>query len=370
MSRHQRGYIFEANGAFHVRYYGTVAGERKQLSHRLCTKDRATGHGAPSARAVRELCEEFMRSVNNEQPTVKALTVVEFWDTIYLPFIEVNLKPSTLYGYKQLWNQHLKTHFGEHLLKDYKTPMGSMFLTQLAKKYRPRTLAHVKFLASGLFAHAVATGACETNPIRDSMVLGKTLENGKTQSYSLEEIENVISALVERTDAQLIMALSFFLGLRKGEIQGLQWGDLDDKYCHIRRAFGRGVVGTPKTLKSVRTVPLIAPVKLLVGLWRAKTAGDNWMFPNERGNAHDLGDLARWVIVPALKKAGVPWKGYHAGRRGLGTTLRALTGNSNAGRDMLGHSDDAVTKQHYEAEMPEEVLKGMKLLEEKVNSSL
>jgi hypothetical protein len=32
---------------------------------------------------------------------------------------------------------------------------------------------------------------------------------------------------------------------------------------------------------------------------------------------------------------------------------------------MLGHSTSQVTEQHYEAAMPEEVLKGMKLLEEK-----
>lgn len=72
------------------------------------------------------------------------------------------------------------------------------------------------------------------------------------------------------------------------------------------------------------------------------------------------------VIRPALDRAGLPWKGLHAGRRGLGTTLRSLTGNSNAGRDMLGHSNAQVTEAHYEAAMPEEVMKGMKLLEEKV----
>ena len=67
-----------------------------------------------------------------------------------------------------------------------------------------------------------------------------------------------------------------------------------------------------------------------------------------------------------FKAAGIPWKGFHPGRRGLGTTLRVLTGNSNTGRDMLGRSDDAVTKAHYEAAMPEEVLKAMKLLESTV----
>ncbi|HWO32402.1 MAG TPA: hypothetical protein VNO32_26705, partial [Candidatus Acidoferrum sp.] len=72
------------------------------------------------------------------------------------------------------------------------------------------------------------------------------------------------------------------------------------------------------------------------------------------------------IIRPALEKAGLPWKAFHAGRRGLGTALRVLTGNSNAGRDMLGHSTSKVTEEHYEDKMPEEVLKGMRLLEAKV----
>jgi integrase len=365
MSRHQRGYIYEKNGAFHVRYYTSEDGVRKQKSHRLCTKDRNTGHGSASAKAVVMLCEDHMRGVNADTPAQSsALTVVEFWDSTYLPFItENNLKPSTLLGYQQIWNQHLKAHFGTTLLRDYRTHMMSNFLTPLAKTYRPRTLNHIKWFASAIFAHAVATGKCETNPIRDAQVLGKTLADGVTGVYSREEIENVISALVDHVEAQLAMALSFFAGLRKGEIQGLQWGDIDADCIHVRRNLTKGKGGlqltTPKTKKSVRSIPLIDQVRVPLLLWRAKNPGDGFVFKS------NLTTLSRVVIRPALEKAKLPWRGFHAGRRGLGTALRTLTGNSNAGRDMLGHSNSQVTEQHYEAAMPEEVLKGMRLLEAK-----
>ena len=247
--------------------------------------------------------------------------------------------------------------------------MMSNFLTSHAKTLRPRSLSHIKNLASGIFSHAVATGNCDTNPIRDAQVLGRTLENGNTEVYSLEEIENVISALVNHPQHQLIMALAWFCGLRTGEIHGLQWGDVDGGFIHIRRAVVRGMVGTPKTLKSLRSVPLIGPVRVLFGLWRGRSTSALWVFPNEAGNPICLKDEACRTIRPALVKAGVPWKGFHAGRRGLGTTLRQITGNSNAGRDLLGHSTDAVTKQHYEGQMPEEVLKAMRLLEAQVTST-
>jgi integrase len=363
MTRHQRGYIFEASNAFHVRYYAICDGERKQLSHRLCTKDRDTGCGSPSAKAVRQLCEDFLRTVNTDEPTPSNMTVVEFWDTIYLPFIEGNLKHSTLVGYKSIWATRLKAHFGNTKLKDYRTPMASAFLTSFAKTLRPRSLSHIKALGSAIFMHAVNTGNAESNPWRDCKVLGKTLPNGVTQSYTLEDIENVISALVDHVDCQLIMALSYFSGLRKSEIQGLQWGDVDQDYIHIRRAIVRGAVGTPKTALSASAVPLIGPVRILLALWRGKSTSALWVFPNREGGPTDLKNTASRVIVPALEKACIPWKGFHAGRRGIGTKMRELTGNSNAGKELLRHSTTQITEGHYEARMPEEALKGMRLLE-------
>lgn len=362
MGRYQEGHLVKRFGGWHVRYYVTENGSRKQKSHRLCddheTKSRA-----------KQLRDDYMREhVNIGVENTGPMGVVEFWDKVYLPFIESanNLKASTVHGYKQVWNQHLKLHFGTLYLTDYKTHMMSNFLTGLAKSLRPRTLNSIKWLASAIFAHAVATGNCEMNPIRDAKVLGRTLGHGDTKAYTLEEMENVISALVDRVDAQLVMALSFFAGLRKGETQGLQWSDIDGGFIHVRRAFSRGVEGPPKSKRALRSVPIIQPVRGLLTLWRAKAGDRVWMFQNSDGGALNMDQFAREVIRPALKNDGVLWKGFHAGRRGLGTTLRAITGNSNAGKDVLGHSTTQVTEAHYEHAMPAEALHGMKLLEAKV----
>jgi integrase len=361
--RWQTGCLYEAHGAWHVRYYHSriVDGKpaRVQRSERLCD-------GEVPSKTRKKLFTEFIAKVNDQttaEQQSEGLTVVKFWDDTYLPFITANVKPSTLQGYQQIWKQHLKPHFDAALLNEYRTSQMSNFLTSLAKKLRPRTLNHVKWLASAIFAHAVATGQCETNPIRDSQVLGKTLEHGVTGSYTLEEIENVISALFDYPQAQLIMALAFFMGLRKGEIQGLQWGDVDAKFIHIRRNRTKGKGGlhtvTPKTLKSVRAIPIIQPVRGLLKLWKAKSGDGDWLFTDK------LTTLSKSTIIPTLRNAGCEWKGFHAGRRGLGTMLRTLTGNSNAGKDVLGHTTTQTTEAHYEHAMPEEALKGMKLLEAK-----
>ena len=363
MARYQEGHLVKRFGGWHVRYYVTTAdGGRKQKSHRLCGDSQTKSH-------VKQLRDDYMREhVNIGVENTGPMGVVDFWDKVYLPFIESSdtLKPATVHGYKQVWNQHLKLHFGTTNLADYKTHMMSNFLTGLAKTLRPRTLNNIKWQASAIFAHAVASGNCETNPIRDAMVLGKTLGNGNTKAYTLEEMENAISALVDRVDAQLVMALSFFAGMRKGEIQGLKWSDVDADFIHVRRAFSRGVLGTPKSKKSLRAIPIIHPVRIPLMLWKGKASGEDWMFTNSEGGAHNMDWLAREVIRPTLRKAKIQWKGFHAGRRGLGTELRSITGNSTAGRDVLGHATTQVTEGSYEHRLPEDALRGMRLLEAKV----
>jgi integrase len=359
--RYQRGHIYKAFGAWHVRYrlLAIVDGvpKREQLSRRICDGDK-------SKSAARRLCDDFMTTINTQvpgKPEAPDLTIAGFWELTYWPFVVENLKPSTQWGYKQIWGLHLKPHFGGMTLCEYRTHHGSIFLTALSKRFARRTVQTVRSLVSGIFTHAVNLGAIESNPWHDVKVLGKTKAPAPTKHCTLEEIENIISALVNHVECQLIMARAFFLGLRRGEIQGLQWNDIDGGYIHIRRSMRRGIVTTPKTKKSVRSLPLLQPVMGLLLLWRAKCNPEAvWVFDR------NLMTLARKTIQPTLTKAKLEWKGFHAGRRGLGTVLRQITGNSTAGRDVLGHEDETVTKGHYEGQLPEVALMGLNMLEAKV----
>ena len=246
-----------------------------QRSYRLCDKDDK--YHSRTCKAVKLKAAEHMETVNANAAPVNDQTVVTFWEKTYLPFAEENLRASTVHGYKQIWGQHLSTHFGTTALKEYKTHMGSLFLTSLAKKLGRHTIQHIRSLASGIFSHGVNVGVIESNPWHDVKVLGKTSEPGETAHYTLEEAENIITALVDRVDAQLIVSLAFFMGLRPGEIQGLQWEDIDSlpgdsgiRWIHIRRAVARNIVGETKTTSSVASLPLIMPVLIPLDLWRAK----------------------------------------------------------------------------------------------------
>jgi len=372
MGRNQKGHIYEASGAFYVRYWSTeiIDGQprRVQRSERLCFKDDK--FYSKKAKAVTLLRDKFMLTINEQNPgrvNHQNIKIADFWENTYLPYATENLRYSTVSGYEQIWNQHLKAHFADFTLREYRTHIGSAFLTSLAKKQGRRTIAHVRSLASGIFTHAVNRGLIETNPWRDVKVLGKLKAVEQTQHYTLQEMESIISALVDHVHCQLIMALAFFLGLRPGEIAGLRWEDVEENFVHIRRAVVRRKVAETKTPESVASLPLIQPVKGLFQLWRHKSANpsEGWVFQNKSGNPADLKEIVRRIIRPALEAKQIEWKSLYAGRRGAGTVLTELTGNAIAAQQILRHKNLAVTTGFYVKEMPVAGLEGMKLLEQK-----
>jgi integrase len=392
MARHQRGHIFEASNAFHVRYYFTeiVKGKpaKKQRSHRLCTKDRSTGHGSTSAMAVRSLCEDFMRTINEREHTpqqqAQDLSVVDFWERVYLPYCEkewkgTGMRTSTVMGYKQVWNQHLKNHFGTLTLQKYTSDNARRFLSSLKTKQGKNTLKHIRALASAMFSEATERGLRNDNPWH--VKLPKDCKETKTtEHYTMEEAENLISALVDHADAQLVIALSCFLGLGPAEIAGLQWGDVDRDWIHIRRNKpSHGEVGPPKTKERMAPVPIINHVRVPLVLWRKKceaTGDGDWIIA-------DLPNMLNRIIKPHViggrecqpcekvpKASRVKWKGLYAGRRGACTAIvEATNGNYAVAQAVLRHKTMDTTLRVYKKQItPQGLVAGMKLFQKSLTN--
>ena len=95
----QRGHIYEAFGAFQVRFYETELRD-EQLSrvqgvhvgsHTVaCAKDRK--HYSAKSKLRQLLCDDFMRKVNTATVTEQDMTVVSFWEKHCLPYCEKIVK--------------------------------------------------------------------------------------------------------------------------------------------------------------------------------------------------------------------------------------------------------------------------------------
>jgi integrase len=381
--REQKGYLFKDRDGvgWHVRYwvaYTDLPAEEKEKITRKCgasnkplpsrvQKSKRLCDGDVSRKAARDLAEKHMDQVNGYVPgetILPDLTLAEYWDKHYLPWAPTNLKPSTVHGYKQAFNQHLKPRFGNTPLKEITTPSATKFLGQLAEdKQGARTISHVKWVASGIYKHAIATGFASENPWPDAQCLIRTRKPTDTEAYSVDEALAIIEA-VDRIDAKLALALACFVGMRKGEIQVLRWEDFVGDGVRIERAMSRTEVQDETKTGKARMGLVIEPVKSLLQAWREMNGNvsTGWLFPNGKKKPMSLDSMAQRLIIPKLNN-GLRWKGWQSGRRGCSTILTELTGDALAARDILGHSTTKITEQHYIAPIPEAGRKGMTLLE-------
>ena len=398
----QRGCIFwrEDKGAWYLKYRtselkgGSV--RRIHRSVRLCTPNGSEHHPSCEARKeehrprrkngkivapknLEHLRDKLLNAARvNEQSTGRVrqdMLVTEFWEQRYLPYCEEVLpltgKPrkrsSTVRGYKQIWRQHLAGHLGKLMLNEYEPSMGTRFLESLTGTQSKTTLKHIKALGGSIFKRAVVEQRIKVNPWHDVQMPDDAIESPRTQHYTIEEAEDIISALVDHVDCQLIMALSCFLGLRPGEIAGLRWEDFDKEWLHIRRSVVRGHLDTPKTQESIADLPLVDQRILIpLKLWweRSGRPTEGFLFQNADGShLHDLGNLLGKKIRPIVKSAGLEWKTLYAGRRGAATSAIEATGSAAVAQQLLRHKTMTTTLNVYKKAISVEAFKaGMKKL--------
>src|SRR5690348_10407749 len=90
--KYQRGSIWLRGSNFYLRYYGP---DRRQRTEFLCKKDDK--HYSRTCKSVRDVASRAMARVNSGvESASRTETVREFWADTYLPFVERNLRPSTV----------------------------------------------------------------------------------------------------------------------------------------------------------------------------------------------------------------------------------------------------------------------------------
>jgi integrase len=163
----------------------------------------------------------------------------------------------------------------------------------------------------------------------------------------LEELSDPLRAMVE---------LDAFTGLRRGELIGLRWEDLDFEglVLHVRRSVVGMVEGVPKTEASQKDVPLDKQLAESLSQWKQRspyTAPGDWVFasPHKKGRQpYWPGTLWRYYGKPAVKRAAVnKHVSYHTFRHTFGTLLNANGENPKVVQELLRHASMKVTTDVY-----------------------
>jgi integrase len=341
--------LYTKNGAWHVRY--RQGGRR--LSKRLGSVEDYLRE-----KDIASLYHDFMRdhSLQKAKPTTPNQTLREFVTTSFFYYIERKKKPSTVKGYKQVWNAYLDSTLGDLKLPKFSRSDARLTLEKLQATHARNTVQNCKIMLSSAFKRALALDLVEANPIHD-LVLEEDSDYSLGQKdsldgprYSIAELERVLPLLKPRERA--LLAAMFYAALRPGEAAALTWQAYNGVTLNITQAVWEGEVGSPKTKGSVAAVPVIAPLRQILDEYKPKTAGLSWMFPGATGKPIRTSALGSRIMRPAFQRAGVEWRGFYALRRGATDYLLLdMQLDFDEVRTILRHDPKSkVLEKHYAAE--------------------
>lgn len=200
------------------------------------------------------------------------------WFTEYIRLYKRNLKPRTLEEYSRLYQLHIAPDLAAVDLDAITPEHIQRVLLGAADRSGQRSAQAVHALLRACLRRAVRSRLLVWSPV-DAV---DRPQHTPQQGAALTEADYAAALPFILDDVGLSLAL--LAGLRRGEIAGLQWGDVDIKarQIHVRRirhrVGGEIVTAPPKSAAGLRVVP-IAP-ELIPVLRRAyRLSPSAWVCP-------------------------------------------------------------------------------------------
>jgi integrase len=248
------------------------------------------------------------------------------------------------------------------------------------KSLAPASKAKIRNLLSVLFNHAIRWEFTDRNPISGPNRGAGVRQSSKRQSIpdilEISEMQAIVARLQLRE--RVLLFLDMATGLRRGELTGIKWGDIDfaNLLIDVQRSVVDQVVGRCKTEASQKPVPIEEYTVQDLLAWYRVTAyrepGD-WVFASNSNRAGRmrgkqplwLSSIMRYHIQPVVRELGIQKKvSWHTFRRTYSTLLHANGEDVKVVQELLRHGSVKVTMDVYtQAQMPAKRKAQQKLVE-------
>lgn len=319
-----------------------------------------------AAKTMREILERLESGLSVGQSRYSFLEFMQYWLT---EVIRPQIERTTYEGYVQNFEKHIKPFFSalNFNLTDLQLIHLQQFINEKHKNGRLNGKGGLtgksirKYMAniSKALDYAVKTGLIRQNPARYVEFPKDTAFTGSF--YSVEEIERLLKAS-KGTPLETPIILATHYGLRRGEIMGLRWQDVDFAADTVtiqntRVRIKGEVEKPPKSASSLRTFPLIPSVKVHLEALKAAQEDNRRLFgasyaENEYicrwpgGRALDVGYINQ-ALTRLLKENGLRHIRLHDLRHSTASYLNKLGFTPKEIQVWLGHSDIKTTMNIY-----------------------
>jgi len=292
----------------------------------------------------------------------KRISFADFADKWLEDYASVRVKPSTLVRYIRIIRCDLKPFFGQMELSQISAELVQSFVAGMIKqkhrtknraRWSPKTILHDLVLLKSMFKRAVILGYIHESPAQ--YVERPKVEDKEMDFLTPEEIELFFDNVTPKFRPLFMTAV--MTGLRRGELLGLQWGDIDWNagLLHVRRSLYKGTFVTPKSSRSRRAVTMSPELARCLKEHKiaCPPSKDDLVFCTELGTAIDADNLVHREFLPALRRAGLRKIRFHDLRHTFTALLIATGENVKYIQYQLGHASIQTTLDRYGHLMPE-----------------
>ena len=343
-------------------------------------RERSGRTQAEVARKVRVL--ERLRDENAKVAAGRSPRLAD-WLEDWLTSSALRVRPSSLYGYTTDVRAHIIPTIGKHRLAGLEPEhVEYLYTVLLAKGLNVGTVHHVRRTLNKALNDAVRRRRLPRNPV--TLAHTPRYDAPEIDPLTVAEARTLMAAADDEPNGVAFM-LAISLGLRRGEVLGLSWADVDLELGRVRvrqqlerrrwrhgcedpskcdekpakcpaRRDGGLVLAEPKTRQSKRTLPMPSP--MIDALRRHRQAqrkariyaGSEWhesglVFTTVTGRPIDPRDHSvHWVHF--LERAGVRPARLHDARHTAATLLLVQGVDQRVVMDMLGWTSPTMTARH------------------------
>ena len=210
-----------------------------------------------------EIASEARTSV--QVPTFRDCAVK--WFEVYK---RPKLKENSAYNYERDMYNHVLPEFGNKRIDEIRPSDIQAFLNTKKSKAKS-TVHHIWMIIHGVFSTAVWDGYIDKDPTAEASRYTMSKRKTKREALPTDAVQEIIKHLdrLEGSDL-LLLALLIYTGMRRSEVLGLRWEDIDFArgLIHVQRAatfkYNQPVIGTTKSEAGVRYIPLEAQLRAIL----------------------------------------------------------------------------------------------------------
>ena len=319
--------------------------------------------GKTQAEVKEKLKKAIEENVGIDYGKAKTYTVGSWLEVWMENYARVKLRPSTFKTSQGFLKNHIKPQIGGIPLADltsldlqrfYKHLLDGGRVDRIEAKKKPKGLApktvrNIHQMIGSAYNLAMEQRLVTKNPTQGSAL--PKVEHKEMKTLTADQL----SAFFREAKDRGVFALYYIdltTGLRRGELLGLKWSDIDLEKGDLRvqRQIGRidgKIIEMPlKTKNAYRTLPLSADAISVLMQQRRKTGNSEWVFPSPTGGPMSP-DSVLHMLHRVLKRAGLPKVRFHDLRHTFATLALQNGVDVKTVSSMLGHYSAGFTLDTY-----------------------